>query len=90
MRAWKKRFFVLDIAKHQLRQYESENDNNCKTIIDLKDLESVQISDPVSGAPKETTSKSFICLKMMKRTYNFIALSDESAQEWVEKLQATL
>ncbi len=63
MKAWKRRFFVLDSTKHELRQYESNRDVTCKAIIDLKDLEDVQLTEPLSGAPKTATPKSFVTVR---------------------------
>jgi len=90
MKSWKLRFFVLDLIKHQLRQYENSHDTNCKTIIDLKDLESVKLGEPISGAPKSSTSKSFITMNLTKRSYHFVAENDETARLWVENLQSAL
>ncbi|CAK8676970.1 unnamed protein product [Clavelina lepadiformis] len=90
MKQWKLRFFVLDTTKHELRQYENRGDITCKSIIDLKDLESVEILDSISGAPKGTKEKSYLQVKTSKRFYHFIADDQEAAREWMDNLQAAL
>uniref|UniRef100_H2Y620 Myotubularin-related protein 13 n=1 Tax=Ciona savignyi TaxID=51511 RepID=H2Y620_CIOSA len=90
MKGWKPRFFVLDTTKHELRQYEAQGDNVCKSIIDLKELESVELVDPLSGAPKGTSSKSFFEVKLSKRQYHFIAENEQAAIDWVDNLQSAL
>lgn len=90
MKQWKQRFFVLDTTKHQLRQYESNVDDVCKSIFDLKEVESVELIDSISGAPKGVQDKSFFKLKTSKRLYHFIAENNESAQKWVDVLQSAL
>nr|CAB3265877.1 myotubularin-related protein 13-like [Phallusia mammillata] len=90
IKGWKLRFFVLDTTKHELRQYENKGDNVCKSIIDLKDLESVKLSDPISGAPKEVDENAFLEVRVSKRQYHFIAETEEAAKQWVDILQGAL
>ncbi|XP_078483997.1 myotubularin-related protein 5-like isoform X3 [Ciona intestinalis] len=91
MKGWKPRFFVLDTTKHELRQYENKGDNICKSIIDLKELESVQLMEqPLSGGPKGASGKALFEVKLSKRQYHFIAENEQAARDWVDNLQSAL
>jgi len=59
-------FSELEPLTVQLRQYESRGDQACKNVIDLKDLESVQLIGPISGAPKEANENAFLEVRLFR------------------------
>ncbi|XP_076471850.1 myotubularin-related protein 13-like isoform X2 [Babylonia areolata] len=87
---WKQRWFVLDSMKHQLRYYDAMEDSNYRGFIDLAEVESVQPVKIMPGAPKKADENSFIEVRTVRRTYNFMAMDAKSAHEWIDKLQSCL
>ncbi|OTF79664.1 hypothetical protein BLA29_009760, partial [Euroglyphus maynei] len=80
LKAWKQRWFVLDTTQHQLRYYDSESDIYCKGYIDLSDVVSVM-----------STNDSLVFeLQLAKRIYNFMAIDEKDAHDWIERISACL
>ncbi|KAK3881739.1 hypothetical protein Pcinc_013822 [Petrolisthes cinctipes] len=90
LKNWKQRWFVLDIVKHQLRYYDSNEDAHFKGIIELSDVVAVIPSTPTQGAPKKIDERAFFDLQTKRRLYNFCASDGQAAQEWIEKIQSCL
>lgn len=90
LKGWKQRWFVLDSIKHQLRYYDAVEDSNCKSFIDLADVQSVVSAPPAPIGTRKVDERGFFDLKTNRRIYNFYAPTAASAQEWIEKIQACL
>lgn len=80
LKAWKQRWFILDTTQHQLRYYDSDFDMNCKGIIDLSDVVSVN----------PTADPQVFELQLTKRTYNFMSPDKNTTQEWIERISTCL
>ncbi|CAH1786112.1 unnamed protein product [Owenia fusiformis] len=87
---WKQRWFVLDSMKHQLRQYETSEDSNCKGFIDFSDVTSVTALKKVEGAPKRSDENAFFEMRTNKRIYHFLAPDSQAAQDWIDKIQSCI
>ncbi|UXI15807.1 hypothetical protein NH340_JMT01750 [Sarcoptes scabiei] len=80
LKAWKQRWFVLDTTQHQLRYYDNDTDVNCKGYIDLSDVVSVM----------STNDPLVFELQLTKRVYNFMAIDEKIAHDWIERISACL
>jgi myotubularin-related protein 5/13 len=87
LKAWKRRWFVLDSMKHQLRYYDSCDDVNAKDIIELKDVIAVSGLKNVPGAPKKADENAFFEIRTVRRVYHLLAVDAKAAQEWIDKIQ---
>ncbi|VDK45933.1 unnamed protein product [Gongylonema pulchrum] len=81
---WKPRWFVLDSSRHQLRYYESETDVNCRGVIDLADVKSVEV------APSHALRKPLLEVRTSRRVYSLLADTKSDADLWLEKILAAL
>ncbi|XP_052225213.1 myotubularin-related protein 13-like isoform X3 [Dreissena polymorpha] len=97
LKGWKKRWFVLDSMKHQMRWYDSETDPNARGQIDLSEVEEVRTVGtkhvqgiPKQGLPKKVDENGFFELKSTKRLFHFLAANAEAAHEWVDKVQGCI
>ncbi|VDM12902.1 unnamed protein product [Wuchereria bancrofti] len=81
---WKPRWFVLDSNRHQLRYYENETDINCRGVIDLADVKSVEI------ASSHALRKPLLEVRTSRRVYSLLADTKVDADLWLEKILAAL
>uniref|UniRef100_A0A8R1TTB5 Myotubularin-related protein 5 n=1 Tax=Onchocerca volvulus TaxID=6282 RepID=A0A8R1TTB5_ONCVO len=81
---WKPRWFVLDSNRHQLRYYENETDMNCRGVIDLADVKSVEI------AASHALRKPLLEVRTSRRAYSLLADTKADADLWLEKILAAL
>ncbi|XP_076451110.1 myotubularin-related protein 13-like [Babylonia areolata] len=89
-KGWKRRWFVLDSLKHQIRYYENREEGAVKGVMELSEVESVQSMKTLPGAPRKAEDNSFIEVRTVRRVYHFMAPDAGSAHDWVDKLQSCL
>ncbi|TNN07981.1 Myotubularin-related protein [Schistosoma japonicum] len=89
LQQWKQRFFALDINRHQLKYYESYANASPRGCIDLQDVRTVRI---VKNFTQQRKSPTFVVfeLETNNRTYKLGAVNQESAMQWIERIQQTI
>ncbi|XP_047135249.1 myotubularin-related protein 13 isoform X1 [Hydra vulgaris] len=89
IRQWKSRWFVLDAERNHLTYYLSEEDTQLQGYINLGEMRGCRITGTLpAGSPKWADGRCCIELVTTKRDHFFLAHSHETAQEWVERLNA--
>ncbi|KAK4470174.1 hypothetical protein MN116_005754, partial [Schistosoma mekongi] len=89
LQQWKQRFFTLDVNRHQLNYYESYANASPRGCIDLQDVRSVRM---VKNFTHQRKSPAFVVfeLETNNRTYKLGAVNQESAMQWIERIQQTI
>ncbi|CAD5120924.1 DgyrCDS9479 [Dimorphilus gyrociliatus] len=86
LRGWKARWFILDSNKHELRYYDSKEDNKEKGKIELVDVNYVDmLKAKLNSQTIEDDYKTFE-IRTHKRTYYLSALEPTAAKEWVDHI----
>ncbi|XP_018651634.1 myotubularin-related protein [Schistosoma mansoni] len=89
LQQWKQRLFALDTNRHQLKYYESYANASPRGCIDLQDVRTVRI---IKNFAIQRKSPSFVVfeLETNNRTYKLGAINQESAMQWIERIQKTI
>ncbi|CAF3991739.1 unnamed protein product [Adineta steineri] len=91
LKQWKERWFVLDSVRHELRYYDSSDDQTAKGVILLADaVEILPYTGPFPNALRRFDSRAAFELHTNRRIYNFIAATAQDAQTWTEKIKSCL
>ncbi|CAF1324822.1 unnamed protein product [Rotaria sordida] len=91
LKQWKERWFVLDSVRHELRYYDSSDDQTAKGVILLADaVEILPYTGPFPNALRRFDSRAAFELHTNRRIYNFIAATPQDAQTWTEKIKSCL
>ncbi|CAH8574882.1 unnamed protein product [Schistosoma haematobium] len=89
LQQWKQRLFALDTNRHQLKYYESYANASPRGCIDLQDVRTVRI---IKNFAIQRKSPAFVVfeLETNNRTYKLGAINQESAMQWIERIQKTI
>ncbi|CAF1097370.1 unnamed protein product [Adineta ricciae] len=91
LKQWKERWFVLDSVRHELRYYDSSDDQTAKGVILLADaVEILPYTGPFPNALRRFDSRAAFELHTNRRIYNFIAATPQDAQTWTDKIKSCL
>ncbi|CAH8512381.1 unnamed protein product [Schistosoma turkestanicum] len=89
LQQWKQRLFALDTNRHQLKYYESYANASPRGCIDLQDVRTVRM---IKNFAFQRKSPAFVVfeLETNNRTYKLGAINQESANQWIERIQTTI
>ncbi|CAH8570392.1 unnamed protein product [Heterobilharzia americana] len=89
LQQWKQRLFALDTNRHQLKYYESYAESLPRGCIDLQDVRNVKIMKNFTYQRKSLAIVVFE-LETNNRTYRLGAANQESAMQWIERIQKAI
>ncbi|KAL7061824.1 hypothetical protein AAHC03_0763 [Spirometra sp. Aus1] len=87
---WKPRFFVLDTERHQLRYYDTAQDEVPRGCIDLQDVRSVKLMKNVQSGQRRFQENATFEIETAGRQFRFAAEDPDIARTWVEKIQTSI
>uniref|UniRef100_A0A5K3EUF0 UDENN domain-containing protein n=2 Tax=Mesocestoides corti TaxID=53468 RepID=A0A5K3EUF0_MESCO len=87
---WKPRFFVLDTEHHQMRYYDTAQDEVPRGCIDLQDVRAVRLLRNATSVPRRFQDNCTFEIETPARQFRFAADDSKSAQAWVERIQSTI
>ncbi|VDN16688.1 unnamed protein product [Dibothriocephalus latus] len=90
---WKPRFFVLDTERHQLRYYDTAQDEVPRGCIDLQDVRSVKLIKNIQSGQRrfhENSTFEVSFIETAGRQFRFSAEDPDIAKNWVEKIQTSI
>ncbi|CAF2478858.1 unnamed protein product [Rotaria sp. Silwood2] len=91
LKQWKEQCFVLDSVRHELRYYDSSDDQTAKGVILLANaVEILPYTGPLPNALRRFDSRAAFELHSNRRIYNFIAAIPQDVQTWTEKIKSCL
>ncbi|CDS40960.1 myotubularin protein 13 [Echinococcus multilocularis] len=88
--SWKSRFFVLDTEHHQMRYYDTAQDEVPRGFIDLQDVRAVTLLRNTTSVPKRFQDSCAFEIDTPARQFRFAADDAKSARAWVERIQSTI
>ncbi|VDN98596.1 unnamed protein product [Rodentolepis nana] len=88
--SWKSRFFVLDTEHHQMRYYDTPQDEVPRGCIDLQDVRAVRLLKNTTSVPRRFQDSCTFEIDTTARQFRFAADNAKAASAWVERLQSTI
>ncbi|VDM31890.1 unnamed protein product [Hydatigera taeniaeformis] len=91
--SWKSRFFVLDTEHHQMRYYDTAQDEVPRGFIDLQDVRAVTLLRNTTSVPRrfqDSCAFEASGIDTPARQFRFAADDAKSASAWVERIQSTI